>query len=358
VVWIDIFAVRQWSGNVADLDFRGVISRCDALVVSTSPVDGLEGWIDFDSDRDAFLASDKGKAAKKTLPFFRLWCIVELVAAIILNVPIVVKGGSVTTSSDGTYEYDTKCIGELMLNLSDMIDVDSSECAVHADKIREMAVVRSLEGGSKGVNALVKGVVSGAVWSIRDNILEIDAFVCNEPESLRALNIPLGCEGEEKELAEKVLKAACAGGRESVIQELLFKWNVKEDDDEEGETKRNDSMKKEKEQKRKWLIQLIDGSCVLFHAADGGHVKVVERLLEVVGINVNHRNPLYYASKNGDTKVVKALLAAKEINVNKATAWGSTPLDMATENNHTEIIQLLKDAGGQEGEFPEGLNDY
>ena len=43
VVWIDIFAVRQWPGNVADLDFRGVIERCNAiLVVSTSPVDGLK----------------------------------------------------------------------------------------------------------------------------------------------------------------------------------------------------------------------------------------------------------------------------------------------------------------------------
>ena len=71
--------------------------------------------------------------------------------------------------------------------------------------------------------------VHGANSSIYNNILEIDAFVCNEPESLRALNIPLGCEGEERELAEKVLRAAGSGGRESIVQELLFRWNVKED---------------------------------------------------------------------------------------------------------------------------------
>ena len=58
---------------------------------------------------------------------------------IVLNVPIVVKGGSVT-SSHGIYEYDTKCIGELMGNLQYMIDVDASDCAVDADKVREMAV--------------------------------------------------------------------------------------------------------------------------------------------------------------------------------------------------------------------------
>ena len=60
-------------------------------VVSTSPVDGLKDmkWY---NRYDEYLASDEGQAAKKTLPFCRLWCIVELTAAIILNVPIVVKG--------------------------------------------------------------------------------------------------------------------------------------------------------------------------------------------------------------------------------------------------------------------------
>merc|ERR1712166_1437548 len=276
VVWIDIFAVRQWPGNDADFNFRGVVKRCGALAVSTSPVDGLKEFLKNDDNMNAFLATDEGKLAKKATPFFRLWCIVELVAAIVLNVPIVVKGGSVT-SSHGIYEYDTKCIGDLMQNLKYMIDVDASECTVEADKIREMAVVHQLEGGSTGVNALVAGVVVGAVESIGENILEIDAFVCNEPESFRALNIPLGCEGEARNLAEKVLRAACGGGRDSIVQELLLKWNVKEDDDQnkQGETKRNNSMKKEKENKRKWLIQLIDDSLVLWSASSGGHVGVV-----------------------------------------------------------------------------------
>ena len=47
-----------------------------------------------------------------------------------------------------------------MVNLEYMIDVDASECAVPADKIREMDVVHSLQDGSKGVNALVAGVSS------------------------------------------------------------------------------------------------------------------------------------------------------------------------------------------------------
>ena len=35
-VWIDVFAVRQWPGNAADLDFRGVIAGCRALLVCVS----------------------------------------------------------------------------------------------------------------------------------------------------------------------------------------------------------------------------------------------------------------------------------------------------------------------------------
>jgi hypothetical protein len=352
VVWIDIFAVRQWPGNVADLNFRGVIKRCGALVVSTSPVDGLkEYYVGGTKERtDAYLATDEGKLAKNATPFFRLWCIVELVAAIVLNVPIVVKGGSVT-SSHGIYEYDTKCIGKLMQNLQYVIDVDASECTVDADKVREMKVVHQLEGGSKGVNALVAGVVVGALQSIDCNILEIDAFVCNEPESFRALNIPLGCEGKARNLARKVLKAACGGGRDSIVQELFLKWNVKEDDDQnkEGETKRNDSMKKEKEKERKWLIQLIDDSKVLWSASSGGHVGVVEMILEVVGINVNvamrsGSTPLYVASSNGHSAIVKVLLKAGG-NINQSMTDGQSPLFGAAEGGHNSIITLLLNTG-------------
>ncbi len=39
-VWIDVFAVRQWPGNGADLDFRGVIQRTAATIVAVAPVEG------------------------------------------------------------------------------------------------------------------------------------------------------------------------------------------------------------------------------------------------------------------------------------------------------------------------------
>ena len=95
---VDIFAVRQWPGNVADLDFRGVIKRCGALVVSTSPVDGLKEFLK-NKERADFFTTDEGNLAKKATPFFRLWCIVELVAAIVLLVYSPLKTASKSSQS-------------------------------------------------------------------------------------------------------------------------------------------------------------------------------------------------------------------------------------------------------------------
>ena len=332
VVWIDIFAVRQWPGNIADLDFRVVVQKCDAMIVSTSPVDGLKEYIPMETAKKIFLASKEGQRAKASIPFFRLWCIVELVAAIRLNIPIVIKGGSIS-KYETYFTYDTQCIGELMNNLKYMIDVEASECAVVADKIREMAVVNSLDGGAKGVNTLIAGLVSGAQGSVLNNVVEIDAYVCNEKESFRNLYIPLGCQGEIKELAVRILTAACGGGRVAIVHELLDKWKVEEeendddddnDDDDkregegegEGETKMNVlSSEGNISTKNNWLVQLIDESLVIWNASNGGHVQVLGMLLDVQYTNINvaidtGETAFFQACSNGNIQVVTLLLAS------------------------------------------------
>lgn len=104
-VWIDIFAVRQWPGNVADLDFRGVIQRCHAFIVSVSPLPfALSFFGQFktrESLREKFFESKNGQLATQRLPFFRLWCVVEIACAVSRGVPVLVKCGFV--------ERDEKC---------------------------------------------------------------------------------------------------------------------------------------------------------------------------------------------------------------------------------------------------------
>ena len=77
--------MRQWPGNGADLDFRGVIKGCTALVVAAPVIEGeiSERFIAKNArERAAFLESEAGAAAKKLLFGFRLWCVVELHAEV------------------------------------------------------------------------------------------------------------------------------------------------------------------------------------------------------------------------------------------------------------------------------------
>ena len=48
-----------------------------------------------------------------------------------------------------------------------------------------------------------------------------------------------------------------------------------------------------------------------------------------------------------NTEIVRLLLQQPNIDLNKIDKWNTTALGIATENNHTDVIQLLKDAGAQ-----------
>merc|ERR1712166_616616 len=47
---------------------------------------------------------------------------------------------------------------------------------------------------------------------------------------------------------------------------------------------------------------------------------------------------------NGHTEIVRLLLQQPNIDLNKIDNWNTTALDIATENNHTDVIQLLTNA--------------
>jgi len=368
VVWIDIFAVRQWPGNLCDLNFRGVIERSKAMVVSTSPVDGLENFLGPKIKFEAFLFSKQGETAKKTTPFCRLWCIVEVAAGVTRNKSIVVKCGRVVRRENGTLEYDTEG-ADTMGNLQFMIDVVSSECAVEADYVREMGIIRKTEGGVENVDAVVAGVVVGAMTSIRSNVLEIDAAACGEVESLLNLKMSSLSEGEERKRAGKMLKAACSGGRMEIVRVLLDKWLAKEVMEEEvvvvdevveeGETQGEERREAERggermrREREEWLCQLVDEKLVVLMAARGGHLEVVEMLLErVQGADVNVSDAsgataLWMACQNGHGEVVRLLLASSGIAVNQArTTDRDTPLFVACSEGHAPVVKLLIASSG------------
>ena len=266
--------VRQWPGNGADMDFRGVIRGCTAVMVAAPIVEGkLTGELMVKSkDRAAFLESAEGKAAKRSLFAFRIWCVVELHSALEFGVPIVIRAGTAARDGDQV-TYNTDGAVDMLENLSFMIDVEKAECAVQADYDREIKNVR--EGvGADTVNKRVAGVVTGGVASAATDILEVDAAVCGEPEALREL--------PDDRVAD-ALNAAAAGGRLAAVEVLLARG----------------------------VVDLSSNCHSLRAASGGGHLEVVQALLGA-GAAVNRasndgRTPLSVASRNGHVEVVALL---------------------------------------------------
>jgi ankyrin repeat protein len=343
-VWIDIFAVRQWPGNRGDLNFRQVLNLCQAMIVSISPVEGLKEFMPDGENGDyaAFFATPVGRAAKKCLPMFRLWCIVEIADAIERKIPVIVKGGQCTSRGE-TYEYVAKNVGSMMDNLTYMIDIEASECAVRVDYDRELAFIRGLEGGVERVNKIVSGIICGSAYTILENMTEIDAFVCGEKESLRYLLQPMkaGCNEEQRLLAIKILRVAGSSGRVEIVGEVLSKW--RQEVNQESEERKGDEDHRE----TSMLRALVDDSGVLYCASLGGHVEVVRLLLGVRGVNLNLREAgktaLWVACEKGFVSVVQLLLAkgGEEIDVNQSDARGIGPLLVACQKSRMEISQLL-----------------
>ena len=85
---------------------------------------------------------------------------------------------------------------------------------------------------------------------------------------------------------------------------------------------------------------------VLLVAAQIGNIEVVDRLLEMRGINVNLRNrkgttPLIAAALEGNIEVVNRLLQNSKIDVNLQEKNGRSALMLAAAFGHFEVVESL-----------------
>eukprot|EP01112_Ceratiomyxa_fruticulosa_P017015 TRINITY_DN522_c0_g1_i1.p1 TRINITY_DN522_c0_g1~~TRINITY_DN522_c0_g1_i1.p1 ORF type:complete len:573 (-),score=121.31 TRINITY_DN522_c0_g1_i1:153-1871(-) len=88
---------------------------------------------------------------------------------------------------------------------------------------------------------------------------------------------------------------------------------------------------------------------VLCSAASKGDLEMVKRLIESEQYDPNAgdydgRTPLHLATEEGHIEVVKLLLS-KGVDVNVVDRWGATPLRGAVSYNRRDIATLLKDSG-------------
>ena len=84
-VWVDLFAARQWPGNVADLDFVGVIRRCKALVLVAQALSAVAA---LDWDDCSQYRAEVPEEARRVGAFMRVWCLVSRSPSLSLLAPV------------------------------------------------------------------------------------------------------------------------------------------------------------------------------------------------------------------------------------------------------------------------------
>ena len=223
--------MRQWPGNGADLDFRGVIRRGRAVLVAAAPPPGVVSekiMRDF-RDLKAYLASPAFEEHKKSLAFCRLWCIVELYAGLECDKPIIFRCCRTTASARGVVSASAgKEATNVLFNFSHMADARTAECAVPADKKREMD--RIGEGLSR-LNTTVRAALGAGSQAAIQDAAEVEAYACGELEAARALR------GYGR--VAPALSAAAAAGLADLVSELLGAPDL----DEEGPRRRAEALR-------------------------------------------------------------------------------------------------------------------
>lgn len=336
-VWIDIFAVLQHchgldnaalSEKHADLDFASVVTGTKALLLVSPHVPEVAAlrfrdvrWLEFLGPtvlsqlhvgiqvREGRIPPESRKAAQHRCPFFRVWCLTELVTAAMAELPVVMLVG--TADSDHRFVPDPR-----MLNmLFHVINVADATASIEADRDRVLAVVRAAPG-LDAANSLCRGAVQGAIVAMGQ---------------LAVLKAALGSSCMLSKMSGKyalgsALCGAAAGGFVGPVTELLERVDEV------------DLEVRDKEHK----------NTPLSNAASGGHVNVCRLLIaagaELDARNRYHQTPIMEAASGGHDGVIE-VLAAAGADVNATNKQGTTALMNAARSGKVPSVAALVACG-------------
>jgi ankyrin repeat protein len=163
-VWIDIFAVRQWPGNIADLNFPEVVTQCAKgmiIICSTLYKPYYDTLIKYGA---AYLDYH----IRSRIPFLRVWCLAEFYAAINNNHIIRINcGGYCFSNTDGTVSFkENRNLEKIFL---EDLDICHAEAKFDYDKTRIMAEIT--EGLTiDEINCHLKDSIVGYGTSVKDAV--------------------------------------------------------------------------------------------------------------------------------------------------------------------------------------------
>lgn len=273
-------------------------------------------------------------AGQPSSPFCRLWCTVEIAAALLASKPVIFSCASVEVvwnpdggAKDGAGAKEVRVVrGEgakwMLWNCSFLVNIEAAECAVLEDKIRELQNI-GVENFSL-FNRNVAAALSSGATAVKLQVHEIDSFMCGEPGPLRSL---------PPERVPKAFAAACAAGQHEVLSELL----------------------RERRSEVRSYLAGADGSDGKWYpmlcAASNGHLAVVTWLLEagVVAAEAlkptDGRSAVFVAAQHGQVDVVRVLLAHGGDPNRARTTDRATPLFIAAQVGRLDIVRVLLEFG-------------
>eukprot|EP00505_MAST-04D_sp_SCG-Rhode-Island_P001120 Stramenopile-MAST_4_protein_1120 len=333
-VWIDIFAVRQWPGNVADLDFGGVVSRCKCVVLVCVKLDLIADmtWFEIQAMSGNI---NVPAAARSSVPFFRVWCLVELQAARTASVPIIMQGGgrdvnSVWPAIKFVPSYD------MLAKMEYLVSVEQADATVEADKIRILQDVRLSPGGAPALNRSVQASIVAARLS--------HAYPTVKQAAVGNVIALSNIRNTGKKTANILIVAAAGGGYDHVFQLLL---DIGADIDPPDDNLPQYCYTKTTQEGGGEMETIT----ALMAASKAGNINMVKRIIHL-GARVDRKNTrdhtaLMCATAFGHTNVA-ALLLQHGANVEaKDSLLGRTPLMFAASHQHNEsCIGMLCNIGG------------
>jgi ankyrin repeat protein len=339
-VYIDVFAVRQWPGNVNDIVFEGVVKhvRLVLVVVSSRELDDV-GNLNFKDVTEKRL-DILSESEKRAIPFLRIWCLAEINSACVQNKPLVIACGSysldVRTKTTHVFESNAP----VLYHMQFLVSVEDAKAQMKEDEERILREVR--EGvGYDYVNRVVRGAITGALVSSRCPLVRLASIgnISNLMMLLdecyrKDLNDKKLKDGPSEDLFVKVHDSLCASAASGFcdIFELILSYN------QTGYPS---------------LIPIkdSDGMTVLMHAVRGGHQSLVERIVDMCTVddvdtlNNDGWTALAFASQLGCENILAKLLT-KTQNVNQVLSGGQIAIGIGLQNNFSlRCCEMLLAAG-------------
>ena len=137
-VWIDIFAVLQWeredgiteeqaAEKLEDLDFAAVVRATEAFVLVGTHVEAVAQL-----SMDDAVAKKVPDDAKLLSAFFRVWCLVEMAAALQAAKPVVLLVGAAASGEELRFEPNRAMLESLFF----VMDIRQAAASREEDRVR------------------------------------------------------------------------------------------------------------------------------------------------------------------------------------------------------------------------------